>query len=65
MQDITEDMYEKIINNVKKYLYSEKNIHNINATFRKLIQLCYKKKLLRHIYMERDFHTSILMDIQV
>lgn len=44
IQDITEDMYEKIMNDVKKHGYSGETVHNINATFRKLIQLCYKKK---------------------
>ena len=46
MEDITEDMYEKVMNDAKKHGYSEETIHNINATFRKLIRLCYKKKIV-------------------
>ena len=46
MKDITEGMYEKVMSDVRKHGYSEETIYNINATFRKLIRLCYKKKLI-------------------
>lgn len=46
MKDITSDVYEKIMTNVRKHGYSDETIRNINATFRKLIHLCYKKKLV-------------------
>ena len=46
MKDITEGMYEKVMSDVRKHGYSEETIYNINATFRKLINLCYKKKLI-------------------
>ena len=52
IQDITEDMYEKIMNDVKKHGYSGETVHNINATFRKLIQLCYKKKMIKTNILE-------------
>ncbi len=44
MKDITADMYEKAMNSVRKYGYSDETIRNINATLRKLIHLCYRKK---------------------
>lgn len=46
MKDITEDMYERVMSDVRKHGYSEETLYNINATFRKLIRLCYKKKLI-------------------
>ena len=46
MNDITSDMYEKVMNKVRKYGYSDETIRNVNATFRKLIHLCYRKKLV-------------------
>lgn len=46
MKDITEGVYEKVMSDVRKHGYSEETIYNINATFRKLIRLCYKKKLI-------------------
>lgn len=46
MKDITADMYEKAMNSVRKYGYSDETIRNINATLRKLIHLCYRKKLV-------------------
>ncbi len=43
--DITGEIYEKVMNAVRKYGYSDETIRNINATFRKLIHLCYQKGL--------------------
>ena len=34
------------MNSVRKYGYSDETIRNINATLRKLIHLCYRKKLV-------------------
>ncbi len=45
MRDITSDIYEKTMNAVRKHGYSDETIRNINATFRKLIHLCYSKGL--------------------
>lgn len=45
MWDITSDIYEKTMNAVRKHGYSDETIRNINATFRKLINLCYRKGL--------------------
>jgi len=41
--DITGERYEKVMNAVRKHGYSNETIRNINATFRKLIHLCYQK----------------------
>lgn len=46
VKDITWDIYEKTMNDVKKHGYSEETIHNINTAFRKLIRLCYKKEMI-------------------
>lgn len=46
MKDITAGMYEKVMTDVREYGYSDETIRSINATFRKLINLCHKKKLL-------------------
>lgn len=46
MKDITAGMYEKVMTDVREHGYSDETIHSINATLRKLIHLCYKKKLL-------------------
>ncbi len=43
MGDITGERYEKVMNAVRKHGYSNETIRNINATFRKLIHLCYQK----------------------
>ncbi len=45
VNDITSDIYEKVMNAVRKHGYSDETIRNINATFRKLIHLCYQKGL--------------------
>lgn len=44
--DITGEKYEKVMNAVRKHGYSDETIRNINATFRKLIHLCYQKNLV-------------------
>lgn len=46
MKDITSDVYEKVMNNVRKYGYSDETIRNVNAALRKLIHLCYRKNLV-------------------
>ena len=46
MKDITAGMYEKVMTDVREHGYSDETIRSINATFRKLINLCHKKKFL-------------------
>ncbi len=44
MDEITEKVYEQAMQDVRKSGYSDETIYSINATFRKLIHLCYQKK---------------------
>lgn len=46
LKDITEDTYLKFCADIRKYGYSDETLHSLNATFRKLINLAYKKKLI-------------------
>lgn len=45
LKDITEEVYYKLSSDCRNYGYSEETLHSINACFRKLINLSYKKKL--------------------
>lgn len=47
LKDIDEDVYYKFCSDIRKHGYSEETIHSINATFRKMINLAYKKKLIK------------------
>lgn len=46
LKDITEDVYYNLFVNIKDKKYSDETIHSLNACFRKLINLAYKKKLI-------------------
>lgn len=46
LKDINEDVYYKFCTDIRAYGYSEESLSTINATFRKLINLAYKKKLI-------------------
>lgn len=46
LKDITEDTYLKFCADIRQYGYSDETLHSLNATFRKLINLAYKKKLI-------------------
>lgn len=46
IKDISEDVYYKFCSDVRSHGYSDETIRSINATFRKLINLCYKRKLI-------------------
>lgn len=46
IKDITEEIYYKVFSDCREYGYSEETLHSINATFRKLIDLVYKKRLI-------------------
>lgn len=47
LKDITEDVYYKFCADVREHNYADETLRSINATFRKLINLCYKKKLIK------------------
>ena len=47
LKDIDEEVYYKFCSDIRKYGYSEETIHSINATFRKMINLAYKKKIIK------------------
>lgn len=46
VKDITEDIYYKFCSDIRKHGYSEETLYSLNSCFRKLINLCYKKKLI-------------------
>ena len=45
LKDIDEDVYYKFCSDIRKHGYSEETLHSVNATFRKILNLAYKKKL--------------------
>lgn len=47
LKDITEETYYELASKCRSYGYSDETLHSINATFRKLINLAFKKKLLK------------------
>ena len=46
MKDISEDVYLKFCADIRKHKYSDETLRSLNATMRKLINLCYKKRLI-------------------
>lgn len=46
LKDITEETYLKFCADIRSHGYSDETLHSLNATFRKLINLAYKKKLI-------------------
>lgn len=46
MKDISEDVYLKFCADIRSHAYSDETLRSLNATMRKLINLCYKKKLI-------------------
>lgn len=47
LKDITEEVYLQFCSDIKSHGYADETLHSMNATFRKLINLCYKKKLIK------------------
>lgn len=47
LKDITEETYYELASKCRTYGYSDETLHSINATFRKLINLAFKKKLIK------------------
>lgn len=54
IKDMTEDLYYKVFADCRKHGYSEETIHSINATFRKLVQLAYKKGLVSTNFLQKS-----------
>lgn len=46
LKDIDEDVYYKFCADIRKHGYADETLSSINATFRKMINLAYKKKLI-------------------
>lgn len=53
VKDITEDVYFKVFSDCREYGYSDETIHSINATFRKLVDLTYKKGLIADNFLHK------------
>lgn len=47
LKDITEETYYKLASDCRNHNYSDETLHSINSTFRKMINLAYKKKLIK------------------
>ncbi len=47
LKDITEEVYYKFSADCRKHGYAEETLYSINATFRKMMNLSYKKKLIK------------------
>lgn len=47
LKDITEDIYYKLSADCRNHGYAEETLHSINATFRKMMNYAYKKKLIK------------------
>jgi len=47
LKNITEEVYYKFCSDCREHKYSDETLHSLNATFRKLIRLAYKKHLLK------------------
>lgn len=55
LKNITDDVYYDTFVKIKEKGYAEETIHSLNACFRKLINLVYKKKLIT----ENPLHTEV------
>ena len=47
LKDIDEDVYYKFCADIRKHGYADETLSSINATFRKMINLAYKKRLIK------------------
>lgn len=54
LKDITEDIYYDLFVKIKDNKYSEETIHSLNSCFRKLINLSYKKRLIKENPLNRS-----------
>lgn len=46
LKDITEDVYYKFCSDCREHKYADETLRSINASFRKMINLAHKKKLI-------------------
>lgn len=53
LKDITDDVYYQTFVSIKDNQYSDETIHSINACFRKLVNLAYKKRLINENPLHR------------
>ena len=54
VKNITEDFYYSFCSSIRSHGYSEETLYSLNSCFRKLINLCYKKKLIT----DNPLHTA-------
>jgi len=54
IKNITEETYQDLATKCREHGYAEETLHSINSTFRKLINLTYKRKLVN----ENILHTA-------
>lgn len=54
LKDITEDVYYNLFVSIKEKKYADETIHSLNACFRKLINLAYKKNLITENPLNRS-----------
>ncbi|MCI8527092.1 MAG: site-specific integrase [Oscillospiraceae bacterium] len=47
LKDIDEEIYYKFCSDIRKHGYADETLYSINATFRKMINLAYKKRLIK------------------
>lgn len=47
LKDITEEVYYKFCADIREHQYAEETLYSLNSTFRKMINLAYKKKLIK------------------
>lgn len=53
IKDITEDTYMLCVSKCREHGYSDETLHSVNATFRKLINLAYKKRFVTENILHR------------
>ncbi len=47
LKDITEDIYLKFCSDIRSHGYADETLYSLNASFRKLINLAHKKRLIK------------------
>ncbi len=54
IKNINEDVYYQLFTDLRAEKYSEETIHSLNATFRKVINLAYRKRLINENPLDRS-----------
>lgn len=52
LKDLNETIYEKLCADLRDHKYSDETLRSLNATFRKLINLAHKKKLIKENFLD-------------